>query len=144
MINLFSSEIFATSLKLNQEFFLLPSLFVSVSVSVSLFSPPPPSFLPHSLVHNYSYHIRQLKYTIKCHFLVWPYTVKHCAINPLHPNISMHILHTDLYTLPKLLTRRIHLTIKSFFSWWSFPLFLWHSFLIQGWYCTEKLEARDS
>ena len=46
-------------------------------------------------------------------------------INPLHPNISMHILHTVLYTFLKVLTRRICLTIKSFFSWWSFPLFLW-------------------
>ena len=34
--------------------------------------------------------------------------------NPLHPNISMHILHTVLYTF---LTRRICLTIKSFFTW---------------------------
>ena len=28
-------------------------------------------------------------------------------INPLHPNISMHILHTILYRFPKVLTRRI-------------------------------------
>ena len=40
------------------------------------------------------------------------------------PNICMHILHTVLYTFHKVLTRRICLTIKSFFSWWSFPL-LW-------------------
>ena len=33
--------------------------------------------------------------------------------NPLHPNISMHIL----YTFSNLLTRRICLKIKSFFSW---------------------------
>ena len=32
----------------------------------------------------------------------------------------MHILHTVLYRFPRLLTRRICLTIKSFFSWWSF------------------------
>ena len=32
--------------------------------------------------------------------------------NPLHPNISMHILHTILYTFPKVLTRRICLPIK--------------------------------
>ena len=37
--------------------------------------------------------------------------------NPLHPSISMHILHTVLSTFPKVLTRRICLTIKSFFSW---------------------------
>ena len=34
-------------------------------------------------------------------------------IYPLHPNISMHILHTVLYTNPKVLTRRICLTIKN-------------------------------
>ena len=28
-------------------------------------------------------------------------------LNLLHPNISMHILHTVLYTFPKELTRRI-------------------------------------
>ena len=39
------------------------------------------------------------------------------ALNPLHPNISMHILHTFLCTFTKVLTRRICLTIKSFFSW---------------------------
>ena len=27
--------------------------------------------------------------------------------NPLHPNISMYILHTVLYTFPKVLTGRI-------------------------------------
>ena len=27
-------------------------------------------------------------------------------LNPLHPNISMHILHTILYIIPKVLTRR--------------------------------------
>ena len=26
--------------------------------------------------------------------------------NPLHPNISMHILHTFIYTFTKVLTRR--------------------------------------
>ena len=29
------------------------------------------------------------------------------GLTPLHPNISIHILHTVLYTLPKVLTRRI-------------------------------------
>ena len=40
-------------------------------------------------------------------------------------NISMHILHTVLYTFPKVLTRRITLTIQSFCSRWSFSLFSW-------------------
>ena len=40
----------------------------------------------------------------------------------------MYILHTVLYTsLTKMLTRRICLTIRSFFSWWLFPLLLWPS-----------------
>ena len=38
------------------------------------------------------------------------------VFNPLHSNISMYILHTALYTFPKVLTRRICLTIKSFFN----------------------------
>ena len=33
------------------------------------------------------------------------------SLNPLHLNISMHILHTVLYTFPKMLTRRICVTI---------------------------------
>ena len=38
------------------------------------------------------------------------------CINPLHPNISTQILHTILLTFPNVLTRRIYLTIKGFFS----------------------------
>ena len=45
------------------------------------------------------------------------------VMSSLRPNINMHILHTVLYTFPKTLTRRVCITIKSFFSWWSFPLF---------------------
>ena len=37
--------------------------------------------------------------------------------SPLHPNISMYIIQTDLYIIPKVLTKRICLTIKSFFYW---------------------------
>ena len=48
--------------------------------------------------------------------------IKNITLNPLHPNISMHILHAVLHTFPDVLTRRICLTLKSFFSWWSFPL----------------------
>ena len=50
---------------------------------------------------------------------------RECLITHLHPNISIHFLHTVLYTFPMVLTKRICLTIKSFFSWWSFPLFSW-------------------
>ena len=44
---------------------------------------------------------------------------------PPHSNIGMHILHYVLCTFPKMLKRRICVTIKGFFSWWSFPVFLW-------------------
>ena len=46
-------------------------------------------------------------------------------VDPLHPNISMHSLHTVLYTFPKVLTKKICLTIKNFFSLRSVPLFAW-------------------
>ena len=59
-------------------------------------------------------------------------------------NISMHILHSVLYTFPIVLSRRISWTIQSFLSWWSFPWFLWHEQVIQGWYCKEKLDTNHS
>ena len=61
-------------------------------------------------------------------------------INTWHPNISMQILHTVLYTFPRELTRRICVTIKIFFQWWLYPLFLWPYCVIWGWYCREKLD----
>ena len=45
------------------------------------------------------------------------------VFNPLHPNISIHILYTLIYTNQLVLTRRICLTIKSFLGWQSFLLF---------------------
>ena len=40
-------------------------------------------------------------------------TGKTCArgLNPLHPNISMQLLHTVLYMFPQVLTRRIWLAM---------------------------------
>ena len=38
------------------------------------------------------------------------------ALNPLYPNIRMYILQTSLFKFPNVLARRIHLTIKRFFS----------------------------
>ena len=35
-------------------------------------------------------------------------------LNPLHPNINMHILHTIIHTFLIILTRRICFKIKSF------------------------------
>ena len=55
-------------------------------------------------------------------------------------NIGIHIL----CTFTEELTRRICLTIKSFFGWWSFPLFSWHRCVIQWWYCKEELDAYHS
>ena len=43
-----------------------------------------------------------------------------------HPNFRMHVLHTVLFASPKVLTRRISLTIKSFFRTFC---------VIQGFYC---------
>ena len=37
------------------------------------------------------------------------------TLNPLHPNISIHILHTLVYTFHLVLTRRICSTIKGLF-----------------------------
>ena len=34
-------------------------------------------------------------------------------LSPLHPNLKIHILHTRLYTLSLILTRRILLAIKA-------------------------------
>ena len=51
--------------------------------------------------------------------LLSKFLLLHCiqillSLNPLHPDISMHILHTVLYTFPKVLTGRICQKIKSF------------------------------
>ena len=45
---------------------------------------------------------------------------------------KMHILHTVLCTFPKVVTRRICQTIKSFSSCWLFPLFSGPYWVIQG------------
>ena len=66
------------------------------------------------------------------------------CFNLLHPNISMHILDAVIDTFCKVLTRRICFIIKSLFSWWSFSLFSWPYWLIQEWYCQEKLYASHS
>ena len=42
--------------------------------------------------------------------------VRVSRVNTLHPNISMNILHTGFYTFPKVLTRRICLSIKRIFG----------------------------
>ena len=69
---------------------------------------------------------------------------KNYISNPLHPNISTHILHTGLNTFPNVLAKRICLTINWFFCKLSFPLFLWPWRLIHGWNWKEKLDAGHS
>ena len=71
-------------------------------------------------------------------FKLLPQTLSFCLfLNPLHPNVSMHILHTVLYKFPWVLTRRICSTILSFF-WWQFPLFSRPLWVIWECYCKEK------
>ena len=51
------------------------------------------------------------------HIMTTEYIIIKCPdINPFHPNISLHILLTVLYTFPEVLTRRICLIIKRFLS----------------------------
>ena len=79
--------------------------------------------------------------------IFWPFGAYGCCMhwfNPLHPKIGLNILHTVLYTFPKVLTRRICLPIKRFLPWWPFPLFSWPWRVIQDWYCWEKLHASRS
>ena len=45
-----------------------------------------------------------------------PITVIGKRVNPLHPNISMHILPTVLYIFPKEMSRRTCSKIKGFFG----------------------------
>ena len=47
----------------------------------------------------------------------------HKLLNPFHPYVRVHIPHTIFRTFAKVLSRRICLTIKNFFSWRSFSLF---------------------
>lgn len=51
-------------------------------------------------------------------------------LNPLYPITSVQVHQTVPRTFPKLLARRVRLTIKSFLSWQSFPLFSLSSCLI--------------
>ena len=53
------------------------------------------------------------------HFLINAFLgmaiAKSLTLSPLHPNISIYILHTVLYTFLKVLARRICLAINNFF-----------------------------
>ena len=47
------------------------------------------------------------KYPLLVRFLRVPCIERYVKSNSLHPNISLYILYTVLYTFPKVLTRRI-------------------------------------
>ena len=70
-------------------------------------------------------------------------------IDPWHPNISLHILHSVLCTFPLLLTRRIWWPINSFFGWWSFLVFMWPQWCDSGtilwgeFTCWSLLQAKE-
>ena len=60
-----------------------------------------------------------VKHYISCFvvgFLLFVFVPSGSFFKPLHPNISIHILHTVLYTFPKMLKKRICLTINGLFS----------------------------
>lgn len=40
-----------------------------------------------------------------------------CLRTAIHPKISIHIVHTALYSFPKVLIRKICLPVKRFFRW---------------------------
>ena len=58
--------------------------------------------------------------------------------------LMIHILYTVLFAFPMVLRRRICLTIRGFLNWWSFPLFSWTLYLIQGRHRKEKWDTRHS
>ena len=62
---------------------------------------------------------------------------------PLHEPMVITFVRIKpvLCVFPKVLTRKISLTIKSLFSCWLFPLFSWPPWVILTWYCKEKLDA---
>ena len=60
-----------------------------------------------------------VKHYISCFvvdFLLFVFVPSGSFFKPLHPNISIHILHTVLYTFPKMLKKGICLTINGLFS----------------------------
>ena len=83
---------------------------------------------------------------VRCYYqLSYKATCWECGIfNSLHSDIIMYILHAVLYTFLMVLTRRICLAIRCFFTLWSFPLFLWPLCMIQRSCCWEKLGASHS
>ena len=85
---------------------------------------------------------RRLVVAMFNHALTEKWTIGNVPINAPHPNINMHIIHTVLYTFPRVLTRGTCLTIKTSSSWWLFPLFTKR--LIPGRYSKRRSDVSHS
>ena len=68
--------------------------------------------------HNLKVSLHWLKLILRSILKWWQLTF-------LHSNIRIYFLDTVPSTSPNMLTWKICLAIKSFFSWWSFALFSW-------------------
>ena len=98
-----------------------------------------------SVTANRHFPLNSMSCDFSCTRLVhWSHHIKvtsfACVLTLFTRSISLHILHTVLYTFPKAPPERNCLTIKRFFGCWSFLLFSWAQ-VIRGWYCKENLEV---
>ena len=83
-----------------------------------------------SVTANRHFPLNSMSCDFSCTRLVhWSHHIKvmsfACVLTLFTRNISLHILHTVLYTFPKVPPERNCLTIKRFFGCWSFLLFSW-------------------
>ena len=65
----------------------------------------------------------------------------HWCFKPLHPKINKHILHTVPHTFLRYWQGEFVKQSGPALVGDDFLLFLWPWYLIQGWYCEEKLDA---
>ena len=83
-----------------------------------------------SVTANRHFPLNSMSCDFSCTRLVhWSHHIKvtsfACVLTLFTRNISLHILHTVLYTFSKVPPERNCLTIKRFFGCWSFLLFSW-------------------
>ena len=83
-----------------------------------------------SVTANRHFPLNSMSCDFSCTRLVhWSHHIKvtsfACVLTLFTRNISLHILHTVLYTFTKAPQERNCLTIKRFFGCWSFLLFSW-------------------
>ena len=89
---------------------------------------------PFTFSFLYVTYMQKEKCTLKAYRkLLFFYRISLCLVKPSHPNISMHILHTVLYTFPRILIRRICWEIKSLFGWWSLRRNKMPAVSLRGW-----------